>query len=65
MSDVERHLDSALVEFDNVRWDDVWAAMLANADDDDLMRMTRKYVDYIRADIVKARAALAQPKEDA
>jgi len=50
---------SALDEFDNVRWDDIWARVDASGDDD-LAHASRKYVGYVRADIERIIAALIE-----
>lgn len=54
-------LDSAVSEFGNIRWDDVWA--IVKAADPELARWTAKYLGYVLADIERARALAATPAE--
>jgi len=50
-------LDSAVEEFDNILWEDIWRS-LSDHGDRELASWSRKYVAYLRDDIDKARAAL-------
>ena len=57
-NELREMLTSAIDEFDNVRWDDIWAVLdgLAGDAGSELAHWSRKYVGYVRDDIEKALA---------